>query len=193
MDLEIMGKIAERKIQEAIEEGQFDNLPGKGQPIVFTDDPMTPPHLRLANRILKNAGVLPDWMQLQKDIQEERKAVDAQRSRLAREYPIRRRHAAALPSGHIAVRQFAEWHVKSRATYHRRLKEVNTLILKFTMLAPSSATPFLPYKLAEEMAAFDAEFPPLENQPEVTLPEESKERTGVRSLAYADYARRRRE
>ena len=51
------GRIAERKIQEAIEEGAFDDLPGKGQPIDLDDDPMTPPHLRLSNRVLKNAGV----------------------------------------------------------------------------------------------------------------------------------------
>ena len=193
MDLDIMGQVAERKIQEAIEEGQFDNLPGKGQPIVFTDDPMTPPHLRLANRILKNAGVLPEWMQLQKEIQEERKQVTAQRSRLAREYAVRKSRVAALPSDHAAVHQFAEWHVKARAGYHRRLKEVNTMILKFTMMAPASATPFVPYKLAEEMAAFDAEFPPLENQLEVALPEEPKEKTGVRSLAYARYQRNQSE
>ncbi|HZT43530.1 MAG TPA: DUF1992 domain-containing protein [Chthonomonadaceae bacterium] len=193
MDLDIMGQVAERKIQEAIEEGQFDNLPGKGQPIVFTDDPMTPPHLRLANRILKNAGVLPEWMQLQKEIEEERKAVTAQRGRLAREYPVRKNRVAALPSDHVAVRQFAEWHVKSRAAYHRRLKEVNTMILKFTMMVPTSATPFIPYKMAEEMAAFDAEFPPLEHQPEVALPEEPKERAGVRSLAYAAYLRKQRD
>lgn len=194
MDLDIMAQVAERKIQEAIDEGKFDNLPGKGEPIVFTDDPMTPPHLRLANRILKNAGVLPEWMQLQQEIHSERKEVAALRSRLAREHPVRRSRVAALPSDHVAVRQFAEWQTKSRAAYQRRIKEVNTMILKFTMMAPASATPFLPYKMAEEMAAFDAEFPPLERQPEVALPvEESKERNGVRSLAYADYARKRSE
>ena len=63
MDAEIIAKVAERKIQEAIEEGKFDNLPGKGKPIVFDDDPMTPADLRMATKILKNAGVLPDWMQ----------------------------------------------------------------------------------------------------------------------------------
>lgn len=60
--------IAERKIQEALEEGAFDDLPGKGQPLNLKDDPNTPPHLRLANRILKNANVPPDWVQLDLEI-----------------------------------------------------------------------------------------------------------------------------
>ena len=49
MNFEIMGRVAEQKIQEAIEEGKFDNLPGKGKPIVFDDDMFTPSHIRLAN------------------------------------------------------------------------------------------------------------------------------------------------
>ena len=48
-NLDFMRRIAEGKIQEAIEEGKFDNLPGKGKPIVFDEDPLTPPHLRMVN------------------------------------------------------------------------------------------------------------------------------------------------
>ena len=49
MNPDIIAEVAEREIREAIEEGKFDNLPGKGKSIVFDDDPMTPPHLRMAN------------------------------------------------------------------------------------------------------------------------------------------------
>ena len=38
IDPEVIARVAERKIQEAIEEGKFDNLPGKGKPIVFEED-----------------------------------------------------------------------------------------------------------------------------------------------------------
>ena len=48
-------RIAERKIAEALEQGAFDNLPGRGQPISIDDDAYTPPHMRAANRILRNA------------------------------------------------------------------------------------------------------------------------------------------
>ena len=50
--------IAERKIEEAIERGEFDDLPGAGQPLDLDDlDASLPEELRLAYRILKNAGM----------------------------------------------------------------------------------------------------------------------------------------
>ncbi len=52
--------IAERKIQEAIRNGEFDNLPGKGKPLVLEDDRGIPEELRLAYKILKNARLKDD-------------------------------------------------------------------------------------------------------------------------------------
>ena len=50
--------LAERKIEEAIERGEFDDLPGAGQLLDLDDlDPMLPEELRMACRILKNAGM----------------------------------------------------------------------------------------------------------------------------------------
>jgi hypothetical protein len=51
--------IAERKIEEAMRRGDFDNLPGRGQKIIFEDDSMVPEDLRMAYKILKNAGYVP--------------------------------------------------------------------------------------------------------------------------------------
>lgn len=51
--------LAERQIQEAIERGELDDLPGAGQPLDLDDDPLVPEELRLAYRILKNAGFVP--------------------------------------------------------------------------------------------------------------------------------------
>jgi hypothetical protein len=170
MDPDVMSKIAERKIQEAIEEGKFDDLPGKGKPIIFDDDPMTPPHLRMANKILRNAGVLPEWIQVQKEIETERKEAAAQRTRLIQEHQSRRARMASLPADHPEAQTFAAWHARSRAAYLRRLKGVNTAILKFNIIAPSTTTVYVPYKVEAEMAAFDAEFPPLAETAPVVQP-----------------------
>lgn len=51
--------IAERRIREAIERGDFDQLPGAGKPLALDDDPLVPEDLRVAYRILKNAGYAP--------------------------------------------------------------------------------------------------------------------------------------
>ena len=63
--------IAERKIQEAMEEGVFDDLPGAGKPIPEEDDPCLDPAQRMANRILKNAGITPDWIAEGREIERE--------------------------------------------------------------------------------------------------------------------------
>lgn len=61
-------KIAEKRIREAMERGDFDGLSGKGRPLVFEDDSFVPQDLRMAYKILKNAGFLPPEIQAEKDI-----------------------------------------------------------------------------------------------------------------------------
>ena len=53
-----MQSLIDARIEEARLRGEFDNLPGAGRPLP-EEDPSVPEELRLANRILKNAGVLP--------------------------------------------------------------------------------------------------------------------------------------
>ncbi len=60
--------IAERRIRQAMEEGAFENLEGQGRPLVFEDDSMVPPDLRMAYKILKNAGFVPPAIDNEKEI-----------------------------------------------------------------------------------------------------------------------------
>ncbi len=60
--------IAEEKIRQAIRNGDLDNIPGKGKPLQLEDLSMVPPELRMSYKILKNAGMIPAEMELQKDI-----------------------------------------------------------------------------------------------------------------------------
>jgi hypothetical protein len=63
-------RIVEQRIQEALDRGDFDDLPGKGKPIPIEDDSMVPDELRLAYKILKNAGCLPPELEMQKEIRQ---------------------------------------------------------------------------------------------------------------------------
>jgi CRISPR/Cas system Type II protein with McrA/HNH and RuvC-like nuclease domain len=63
-------KLIEEKIQDAIRRGEFDNLPGRGEPLELEDDSHLPDDLRLAYKILKNADCLPPELQLRKDIRQ---------------------------------------------------------------------------------------------------------------------------
>ncbi len=60
--------IAERRIQEAIKDGLLDDLAMKGQPIPHEDLSAVPEELRMGYKILKNAGYLPEELQLQQNI-----------------------------------------------------------------------------------------------------------------------------
>lgn len=51
--------LVEQKLSEAVSRGEFDDLPGAGRPLALDDDPLVPEELRLAYRILKNAGFVP--------------------------------------------------------------------------------------------------------------------------------------
>jgi hypothetical protein len=57
-------RIAENRIAEAIEQGQFENLLGKGRPLDLTAYFNTPVQDRMAFSILKSAGIVPGEVEL---------------------------------------------------------------------------------------------------------------------------------
>ncbi|MGH9853648.1 MAG: DUF1992 domain-containing protein, partial [Blastocatellia bacterium] len=83
-------KLAEEKIKEAIDNGEFDNLPGKGKPLDLESYFATPADLRLGYSVLKSAGCLPEEVALMKEIEslKEKLAVcerDDERKRIEKE------------------------------------------------------------------------------------------------------------
>jgi hypothetical protein len=61
-------RLAEERIRDAIQRGEFDNLPGRGKPLNLEDDRHIPDDLRLAYKVLKNAACLPPELELKKEI-----------------------------------------------------------------------------------------------------------------------------
>jgi len=66
--MNIFARIAEQRIREAMENGEFDNLEGMGKPITFEDETMIPEDLRMVYRILKNAGCIPPELELKNEV-----------------------------------------------------------------------------------------------------------------------------
>jgi hypothetical protein len=66
--MESFFRIAERRIAEAILNGEFDNLEGQGKPLVFEDDTWIPEDLRMAYRFLKNAGCIPPELEERNEV-----------------------------------------------------------------------------------------------------------------------------
>ena len=68
---------ADEKIKEAIAKGEFDNLPGKGEPLDLDTYFATPEHLRMGYSILKSADIIPEEMELLKEIEGLKKSLDS--------------------------------------------------------------------------------------------------------------------
>ncbi len=138
--------VGERKIKEAMDAGVFDDNPLKGQPLNYDEDMGLPPEQRVVKKILKNAGALPQWMQLEVDIKREREATVKQKER--------------------ALKLLAKAPLESRERVKARLKSelkesmslVNTMILQYNMVCPAGyARPFAPFGIQKEMEQFGVE------------------------------------
>jgi hypothetical protein len=68
--------LVERRLEEAVSRGEFANLPGEGRPLELDEHPLIPEDLRLAYRILKNAGFVPPEVQALSEIGELEKLVN---------------------------------------------------------------------------------------------------------------------
>ena len=69
--MDVWRLIADRKIQEAMEDGAFDHLDGAGEPLDLRENPYEDPAQRMAHRILRNNGFAPTWIVEGREIEAE--------------------------------------------------------------------------------------------------------------------------
>jgi len=133
--------VAGRKIKEAMDNGEFDDNPLQGQPLNLDEDASLSPEQRVTRKILKNAGALPQWMQMEVDIRREREAIEKTRTRAQR--------LLAQPlTGDARARVLS----RLRRELREQMDTVNTMILQYNMICPSGyARPFASYNLNREM------------------------------------------
>ena len=93
--------IAEQRIREACERGAFDSLPGAGKPLELEDDSHIPEDLRMAYKLLKNAGYVPEEVLDRKEAQS---IVDAKWS-----LPASRPAIPTRPFSATAARTMSGW------------------------------------------------------------------------------------
>ncbi len=128
--------VVERKIRELVEKGYFDNLPGAGKPLDLSDEdnPFIPSDMRLAYRILRNAGVSLPWIELgnevEGDLAELRRRAAAHEQRLREALArmsialpgMRSRLLASLRAEHA---EFAAWFERASAEVNREIDTFN--------------------------------------------------------------------
>lgn len=134
--------VVERKIRELVEQGYFDNLPGAGRPLDLSDEdnPFIPSDMRLAYRILRNAGVSLLWIELGNEVEDD--LAELRRQAAAHERRLRTalgRMRAAIPG--LRARQLvglrAE-HVEFVRRFGKAAAALNYKIDTFNISVPVS-------------------------------------------------------
>jgi DnaJ homolog subfamily C member 28 len=121
--------LIEQKIREAMDQGEFDDLSGKGEPIDLTENPFEDPDWRTAHRMLRNAGFAPAWIEERKDIETE---IEAARTTLGRIWMVWRNARHTEHSGSAEVR----WR-KALEDFRIKSVELNRRIEIWNLKAPA--------------------------------------------------------
>jgi hypothetical protein len=112
--------IAGRKVREAMERGEFDNLPDKGKPIPLDRNPFEDPSMWTAHHLLQVNGFAPAWIEEAREIDAEVARFQAMRSASVRPNAEEFRKQAVELN-----RRILAYNLKCpSAQFHRRMVEV---------------------------------------------------------------------
>ncbi len=129
--------LIEQRIQEAMANGEFDHLRGKGKPLAFAANPYLDPGQELAFNLLQNNGVAPEWIERDKEI---RREIEAARQQLRRAWQAYQEQPAAAPAWRSAVAQF-----------ETALQKINRKIDSFNLTVPIVASQRFRLQLESEL------------------------------------------
>jgi hypothetical protein len=115
--------LIDQHIAEAQRAGLFDNLSGSGKPLNLDDDSMVPEEDRIAHRMLKNAGLAPAWIELQKEIREQQASLERWVAQAQQRWP---------KSGPLEQAQIRQEH-------SQKVNTLNKLITTYNLNAPPMA------------------------------------------------------
>ena len=123
-------------LKDAMQKGEFDNLPGAGKPLKLNDDPNTPAELRLAYKILKDNDLPPDWIAAGKDVDAGREKLLADLRGAIRRYRGALNDAARSDHPELArLKVEAAWQT-TLASLRETGKSLNRMALNFNLKAP---------------------------------------------------------
>ena len=109
-------------IRDAEAQGHFRNLPGQGRPLPPANPYEALDEWALAHHILSQSGFLPDWLQLRKEIDEERPAVAAALDAYRRQCAVL---DARDPGDAAALKRLKERYVALATAINRKIDEHN--------------------------------------------------------------------
>lgn len=134
----------EEQIRKAMEEGKFDDLPGRGKPMQLEENPYEDPDWRLANHILQTGGFSPPWLESRREIEGE---LEAAHANLLRAWSWRK---SALAGNQSPVYVEAEW-ARAQALFREKVSALNKRIFDYNLQAPSDRFQILTVNIDREL------------------------------------------
>ncbi len=158
-----LDRIADRRIQEAIEAGAFNNLDGEGKPLQIEDNPFVPKDLRAAFKVLENSGYAPDWMTVAQEIDDELATL---RRRADEHFAFLKHRLAQIGTDPYAVKRLRvevdrlkAQHRRAAAQHSSAILELNKKIALFNQMVPIASLFRVPLSLELEMERYEARVP----------------------------------
>jgi hypothetical protein len=136
-----------RRIEEAIRNGAFDNLRGKGKPLNLQRNPFVPEDMEMAYSIMQNNDIAPGWIIDRKETQG---AIDRFRAKLS--VGVQAYYAALQTAKDAAARgRIAElWHGQLRQ-WETELGELNRRIGLQNIKQPLPHLEILKLRMEDEL------------------------------------------
>ena len=123
----------EELIRKAMEEGKFDDLPGKGRPLRLDENPFEDPEWRMAYQVLRNGGFTLPWLEIRQEIL---KDMEAARQALSRTLCL----VQGLPAGGAGrPSREAEWERAVKA-FQDKISVLNQRILSYNFRSLMTAS-----------------------------------------------------
>lgn len=119
-------------LRKAMEEGKFDNLPGKGKPLHLGEtNPHANPDWEVAYGLIKDAGFSLPWIESIRDIERE---IEEARSNLLLAWETYR---YGVDQSHSSVYVAPEWE-RAKQAFRDKLAELNKRIRDYNLDVPNA-------------------------------------------------------
>nr|GLL36347.1 dnaJ homolog subfamily C member 28-like [Ipomoea trifida] len=112
--------VVEQRIWHSMEQGQFENLPGKGKPLDLSSNPHADPAEDTLYRILSRNKCAPEWVELNKEIRDK---VAVWRSSLKKAW------------GYRSSGNDAKW-VEYSEALKLQLRDINDKVFRYNLIVP---------------------------------------------------------
>lgn len=148
----------DKAIREAMERGEFDDLPGKGKPLKLERNPYAKER-ELAFKLLKDAGYAPEWIERDKEVRAESEACCKLLAQHLVWHQRATRDLAGLSSEEAARRRAELAYARDRvvAVYRERATALNKKIETLNLMVPAPWLQRRKVAIEEEIQRFEQE------------------------------------